>query len=237
MTIEIHKSSDRGSAEHGWLHSKFSFSFADYHNSERMNFGALRVLNDDIIEPGAGFGMHFHENMEIITIVLEGVLEHKDSIGSNGIIPAGDVQRMSAGKGITHSEFNHSKKDPLKLLQIWVQTKEPNIKPSYEQKSFSFSNSKNEFLKIVSGYNSPGALYIYQEAVFLLGFIEKSKKVSYKPKNSKHGIYVFVIEGKAKIRGKILNKRDAAAITGTTSLELFAIEALKALVIEVPLEN
>ena len=136
MKIEVHKAEERGTSEHGWLHSKHSFSFADYYNPEKMGFGKLRVLNDDIVDPGQGFGTHHHDNMEIVSIVLEGSLEHKDNAGNHGVIKTGDIQRISAGSGITHSEYNHSKKEKVNFLQIWIETKEHNIKPSYEQKNF-----------------------------------------------------------------------------------------------------
>ena len=144
MKKEIHKAEERGTAEHGWLHSKHSFSFADYYNPERTGFGKLRVLNDDFIDPGRGFGMHPHDNMEIISIVIDGELEHKDNMKNHGVIPVGDIQRMSAGTGVVHSEFNHSKKKKVHLLQIWVLPKEKNIAPSYEQKSFSIEDKKNK---------------------------------------------------------------------------------------------
>jgi len=156
LDIKIHKSDERGRAEHGWLHTRFSFSFADYYNPDRMDFGALRVLNDDIIDAGKGFGSHPHDNMEIVSIVLEGELEHKDNMGNHGVIPAGDVQRMSAGSGVVHSEFNASKEKEVKLLQIWIQTKEQNIKPSYEQKSFAKTDKKNKLVRIVSGSKKEG---------------------------------------------------------------------------------
>ena len=140
MKKEVHKAEERGTAEHGWLHSKHSFSFADYYNPKRMGFGKLRVLNDDIVDPGQGFGEHHHDNMEIVSIVLEGSLEHKDSSGNHDVIKTGDIQRISAGSCITHSEYNHSKKEKVNFLQIWIETKEQNIKPSYEQKILRIIN-------------------------------------------------------------------------------------------------
>ncbi len=230
--IDIQRANERGSAEHGWLHTHFSFSFGDYYNQDRMNFGALRVLNDDTIDGGAGFPMHPHANMEIVTIVLEGALKHSDSMGNKGNIPAGDVQRMSAGTGITHSEANASKTVQAKLLQIWVIPREQNIEPSYEQKSFDKKERKNKFQIIVSPTGK--GLHINQDAYFLLGEFDKGKEASYKLTSTEHGVYVFIIKGKVKINGEELNERDAAGITETEKIELKALSDSEVLLIEVP---
>ncbi len=234
MKIEIHPSSERGVAEHGWLHSKHSFSFASYYNPNRMGFGALRVINEDVVEPGRGFGAHSHDNMEIVSIVLEGALEHKDSMGNHGIIPAGDIQRMSAGTGITHSEFNHSNTDVVHFLQIWVYPKERNIKPSYEQKSFSPESRKNKLLPVVSGIKDEGSLYIYQDATFLLGSLNEGITVSHKVNNPKHGVYIFVIRGGVSIDGENLGDGDAVGVTDADLVRIKANRETVVLVIEVP---
>ncbi len=234
MKIEIHPSSERGIAEHDWLHSKHSFSFADYYNPKLMGFGTLRVINEDIIEPGRGFGAHSHDNMEIVSFVLEGALEHKDSMDNHGIIPASDIQRISAATGITHSEFNHSKTDIVHFLQIWVYPKERNIKPSYEQKSFSPESRKNKLLPVVSGIKDEGALYIHQDATFLLGSLDRNITVSHKINDPKHGVYVFVIRGGVSIDGKNLGDGDAAGITDTDVVKIKANKETDVLVIEVP---
>ncbi|MBI2597726.1 MAG: pirin family protein [Candidatus Diapherotrites archaeon] len=235
MGINIHRSADRGVAEHGWLHSRFSFSFADYYNPERMGFGALRVLNDDIIEPAKGFGFHSHKNMEIVTIVLEGSLEHKDSMGNTGVIKVGEVQRMSAGTGVVHSEFNASKKETARLLQIWVYPKEQNIEPSYEQKSFQKKGFENKLQAIVSGNKKVGALYLHQNAEFLLGSFWTGKSFSHTLLGINNGLFVFLIEGKMQVEEEIIEKLDSAEISHAKKIEFYALEKSKALLIEVPL--
>lgn len=230
--ISIFPSEERGLTEFGWLHSRHSFSFGNYHNPKRMGFGSLRILNDDVVEPGKGFGMHFHDNFEIVSIVLEGALEHKDSMGSHGIIKAGEIQRISAGTGISHSEFNHSSKEKVHFLQIWVESKEMGIRPSYEQKSFSLN--RNKLVKVVSGTKNKDTIYIHQDADFSLGNLDKNKIMSYKLKNPKHGIFVFVIEGKIEISKSKLEKGDSAEITDAEELKMKSIEKSKILVIEVP---
>ena len=230
MNIEIQKAKDRGATKTTWLDSRHSFSFGNYYNPNRMGLGTLHVLNDDIIEPGAGFPTHPHENMEIVTIILEGSLEHKDSMGSHGIIHEGEVQRMSAGTGVTHSEFNHSQKNPVHLLQIWVYPKQEDIKPSYEQKKFYLE--KNKLHYIVSQVHNE-ALHINQDASFLIATIECSS-VSYKPK-SHNGVYIFVIKGEIELEKKKLEAGDAAEITDSTSIEVRSEKESKVLMIEVPM--
>ncbi len=234
--IEIHSQAKRGATELEWLESRHSFSFGDYYDPARMGFGALHVLNDDIIAPGMGFGMHPHNNMEIISIVLKGALEHKDSEGNHGIIPAGDVQKMSAGTGIRHSEFNPSKKDAAHLLQIWISPKEKNIKPAYEQKSFSPSERKNRLAPIVLPEKTKDTIYIHQDAALYLGSLNAAKEISYKLMDKAHGVYLFVIDGEVSIDGKKVGKRDAAAVTAAASLTLSAVENAEVLLIEIPLK-
>ena len=211
MKINIQRSDERGHRKYDWLDTRYSFSFSDYYDPRRINFGTLRVLNQDIIEPGKGFPMHSHDNMEIVTIILEGSLEHKDSIGNHGIIKKDDVQRMSAGSGVTHSEFNHSKKEKVHLLQIWIFSKEEDIKPSYEQKHFNLD--KNKFITIVG----KDGVYIHQDAMFLRGIFDKDTKVNYKAKNN---VFVFVINGNVNVDKYVLTKGDSAEISEVGNLEL-----------------
>ena len=233
MKISVQRSDERGTAEFGWLHSKHSFSFGNYHNPKRMGFGVLKVLNEDIVEPSKGFGAHFHDNFEIVSIVLEGSLEHKDSMGNHGVIPAGDIQRISAGTGISHSEFNHSSREKVHFLQIWIEPKEKNINPSYEQKKFALK--KNELFKVVSGIKNKAAIYIHQYADFSLGNFDKNKIIAYKLNNPKHGAFIFVTEGKIEIEKSKLEKGDSAEITEAEILKIKFNERSQILVIEIPL--
>ena len=228
MKKEIYKAEERGKADHGWLQSRFSFSFADYHDPSRMGFGKLRVLNDDIIAPDGGFGMHPHDNMEIVTIILQGALEHEDDMGNKGIIKRGEVQRISAGSGITHSEVNASK-EKTNLLQIWIETKEQDIKPSYEQNRYEVK--KNEIKTIVSGKKIKNTLYIHQDAYFSIGKFEKNKSTEYTLKTKM--AYIFVIEGNVEIEKKQLSRRDAIGISETDKINITAKENSEFLIIEI----
>lgn len=234
MKMVIHRSNERGVAKSGWLDAKYSFSFSGYYNPTRMGFGALRVLNEDVFAPGKGFGFHEHDNMEIVTIVLEGALEHKDSVGNHGVIRAGEVQAMSAGSGIMHSEVNPSPTEPVHLLQVWVETKEQNIKPSYSQKKFSLAQKKNKFLEIASGKKSPSVLYIHQDARFLLGELDKGFKASHVLESKENGLFVFLVYGKISIEGKELLQGDSIEIMGLESTSVLALENSTVLLIEVP---
>jgi len=229
MTIDIHSSEGRGITKADWLESRHSFSFAEYHNPQKTNFGKLLVLNEDYIAPGFGFGMHPHANMEIITIVLQGMLYHEDSLGNKAKIIPGEIQRMSAGKGIIHSEINPGKRK-THLLQIWIEPEIKNINPDYEQKKITFQ--KNELLPIVSGtQNAP--LYMHQKATLFLGLFMKGKSFNYAlPKNQ--GVYCFVIDGKVKINNTTLKQGDAAAIT-EENIEGTSLEHSHILLFEVPL--
>ncbi len=231
----IHKSESRGEANHGWLKSWHTFSFADYYNPGRMNFGALRVLNDDFIAPGMGFGTHPHKDMEIITIPLSGALQHKDSMGNTEIIRKGEVQIMSAGTGIRHSEFNASSKEEVTLLQIWVFPDREGITPRYEQKDFSQINKKNKFLPVVSPDRRDGSVLINQNAYFYLGEIEEGALVSYKKTSLTQGIYIFVISGEVILNGTQLATRDAAGIDDQDEISIKALTHSEILLMEVPL--
>ena len=235
MKISVHRSGERGIGEHGWLHSRFSFSFADYQNPDRMGFGALRVLNDDIVEPSHGFDMHPHRNFEIISIVLEGSLDHKDSKGNSGTISAGQIQRISAGSGLMHSEYNHSHKAPVKFLQLWVQPKENGIEPSYETGDFSGTDFSNRLVEVVSGKKKKPALYLHQDAALRLGEIAKGKSVILKVAGKNRGIFAFLVSGKISIGKTVLLERDSAEITGAKSIAFKAAENSRILVIDVPM--
>jgi redox-sensitive bicupin YhaK (pirin superfamily) len=231
----IHRADDRGRSEFGWLHSRHSFSFGRYYDPNRMNFSLLRVLNDDIVEPGEGFGEHPHNNMEIISIVLEGELEHKDSTGTGSVIKAGDVQVMSAGKGITHSEFNHSKKDPVSFLQIWIIPIEKNINQRYDQKYFKPEEQKNKIKTIVSGINQNGGLYINQNASISMGNFDRGKKINYKIHYPGNGAYLFILNGNIKLGGDLLAKRDAIGIFESPEFSFQTVSDTNFIIIDVPM--
>ena len=234
MEKVIHKAEDRGHANHGWLDAHHSFSFANYYNPERTRFGVLRVLNDDIIQGGEGFGTHPHDNMEIVTIPLTGELAHKDSTGNKEVIRKNEVQIMSAGSGLTHSEFNNSKTDEINLLQLWVFPKERNIKPRYDQKVFEPADRQNKIQTLVSPKDE-NALWINQDAYFSRADIDKDVEVEYDLNTKKNGVYVFVIEGKIEFDGELLSKRDAVGITEADKIKITAKEKSEVLLIEVPL--
>jgi redox-sensitive bicupin YhaK (pirin superfamily) len=235
MKTIIHRNASRGQADHGWLKAKHTFSFAGYHDPSRVHFGLLRVLNDDIVEGGKGFGAHPHVNMEIVTVPLSGALHHQDNTGRSGIIRSGDVQIMSAGSGIVHSEVNASAEDPVNLLQIWVFPKERDIKPRYEQKTFSQEERKNKFQVVVSPLADDGGVWINQDAKFLLADPSAGTSLEYKRAFDNTGIYLFVINGSVDIAGERLDKRDAIAISETGSISLKAETDSRILLMEIPL--
>ena len=231
----LHKANERGVAEHGWLHSRFSFSFDQFYDPNKMGFGLLRVLNDDVIEEGEGFGLHPHNNMEIITILLEGELEHKDTTGNTMILHPGEVQVMSAGKGIMHSEFNHSKVEQTKLLQIWIFPKERNITPRYDQKYFGFENLKNEIKTVASSVKSDSSLYIHQNAAISIGMLEKGKEIVYKNFFKGNGSYLFVLDGSINLDNVELGKRDAVGVYDYDEFRFNASSDASFIIIEVPM--
>ena len=232
----VHKANSRGAADHGWLKARHTFSFAGYYNEDREQFGALRVLNDDVIEGGNGFGMHPHNNMEIITIPLEGALRHKDSMGHTSVIKAGDVQIMSAGKGLTHSEYNASPSEALNLLQIWLFPKSRNIEPRYGEQTFDVSAMQGKWLTVVSPLeDKTGALQINQDAWFSLGKFEKGATVSYDTKRAGNGLYVFIIEGSVSVQNETLTKRDAIGIEYAEQIEFNVQSDAYILVMDVPM--
>jgi len=234
MKTILHKSATRGNADHGWLKTNHTFSFANYYNPERMHFGMLRVLNDDWIAAGKGFGMHPHDNMEIITIPLSGTVEHKDSMGNSGTITAGEIQVMSAGTGIYHSEFNAENNLSLSLLQIWVFPDTKNVIPRYEQISITELEKENELYQILSPSATDQGVWIHQQAWFSLGNFTTEWEGSYQLHRPESGVYVFVIEGDAVIAGSKLNKRDGIGISEVSEIEIKTFVGTKLLVMEVP---
>jgi hypothetical protein len=235
MKTVVHKSESRGFADHGWLKSHHSFSFAGYYNPERVHFGALRVLNDDQVAAGMGFGTHPHDNMEIVSIPLFGDLEHKDSTGRHKVIRQGDVQIMSAGSGISHSEYNHSREEEVHFLQIWVFPKEKNIEPRYEQKTFHAEDRMNRFQTVVSP-DEGDALRINQDAYFSLANLDAGTTLHYPIKTAGNGVYLFVLNGDLQVAGESLSTRDAVGITETESVEVKAKSYAEVLAIEVPMQ-
>lgn len=234
MNTVVHKSESRGSADHGWLRSRHTFSFAGYNNPDRVHFGALRVLNDDLVTGGNGFGTHPHDNMEIVSIPLFGDLEHKDSTGTGEVIKTGDVQIMSAGSGLRHSEFNHSMEEEVQFLQIWVFPKERDITPRYEQKTFDPEDRMNKFQTVVSPEGAD-ALWINQDAYFSLANLDAGMPLNYVVKKPGNGVYFFVLNGEINIADQILDLRDAVGITDATEINLKAKSYAEVLAIEVPM--
>lgn len=235
MKTIIHNASSRGHANHGWLDSYHSFSFASYHNPERMHFGVLRVLNDDTVAPGRGFGTHPHQNMEIISIPLEGDLKHMDSMGNVAVIREGDVQVLSAGTGIAHSEYNNNSDREVKFLQIWVFPNKKDVEPRYDQISLKGIASENAFYQILSPEVSDQGVWIHQEAWFHLGAFDKGFNTTYSLKKKGNGVYVFVLEGAVSIDGQPLGKRDGLGIWETDAFEVKVDEKAKLLLMEVPM--
>lgn len=233
--IVLHKADTRGDANHGWLHSKHTFSFANYHNPERMHFGAMRVLNDDYVAPGMGFGTHPHDNMEIISIPLEGDLAHKDSMGNEAVIKSGDIQVMSAGTGIAHSEYNHSKTSPVKFLQIWLFPNQRNVKPRYDQITLTKEDRKNTFQQILSPNPDDAGVWIHQDAWFHLSDFEKGYSEKYTIKKSGNGLYIFNLKGDINVNGTVLNTRDGIGIWNMEEVSIESLSDASFLLMEVPM--
>ena len=236
MNTVLHKANTRGHANHGWLQANHSFSFANYYNPERMHFGVLRVLNDDTIAPAMGFPTHPHDNMEIITIPLEGDLEHKDNMGNGTIIKNGDIQVMSAGTGITHSEFNANKGDYCKLLQIWLFPNKRNVTPRYDQIAIRSLAKENSLYQVLSPNKDDDGVWIHQNAWFNIGEYEKSTTETYSIHSKENGVYLFVIEGNINIDGQILEKRDGFGVWDTDQIEFTAEKSSKVLLMELPMQ-
>lgn len=236
MKTVYHKADTRGHANHGWLNSYHTFSFAGYQNQERMNFGVLRVLNDDTVSQGMGFGTHPHRDMEIISIPLEGDLEHKDSMGTTAVIKKGEIQVMSAGTGVQHSEYNKNKEKPVKFLQIWVFPREIGVEPRYDQQNIISEEKINDFQQILSPDKNDDGVWIHQDAWFSLANFKNGNSKDYPLHKSGNGVYAFVLSGTAKIGDQILNSRDGLGIWDTQSFNVEALEDAEILLMEVPME-
>lgn len=235
--VTLHKADTRGHAEHGWLDAWHSFSFANWYDPERVHFGALRVLNDDTIAAGKGFGTHPHDNMEIITIVLEGALKHTDSMGNEGIIKAGDVQVMSAGTGVRHSEFNPDPEHRTKLFQVWLFPRERGAAPRYDQITLDPKERENRFQQIVSPDPNDSGTWIGQDAWFQLGKFDGILEVNYPVKRAGNGVYALVVSGSAKIHGQLLTGRDAIGIIEVDEVDIITgSEGAEILLIDVPMQ-
>jgi len=237
MKTVIHKAETRGHANHGWLNSHHTFSFANYYDAERMHFGALRVLNDDQVDPGQGFGTHPHDNMEIISIPLEGDLEHKDSMGNEAVIKEGDVQVMSAGTGIYHSEYNKNKDKDVKFLQIWVFPNKKAVEPRYDQISIRDIEVENKFYQVLSPNKDDQGVWVHQDAWFSIGKLTKGGSDEYKINKKGNGVYAFILEGEVEINNEKLAKRDGIGIWDTESITVKASENARVLLMEVPMSH
>ncbi len=236
MNTVLHKADTRGNANHGWLQSKHSFSFANYHNPERMHFGVLRVLNDDKVSPGMGFGTHAHQNMEIISIPMEGDLEHKDSMDNTTVIKSGDIQVLSAGTGITHSEYNKNKDKQVKFLQIWIIPKEKNVTPRYDQITLDVEDRVNQFQQVLSPNSEDSGVWIHQNAWFNMTNLDKGKALTYKLNDpEKNGVYAFILNGDATINNQSLNTRDGFGLWDVNQLDIKADSNIELLLMEVPM--
>ena len=232
----LHKANTRGHANHGWLDSHHTYSFANYYNPDRMHFGVLRVLNDDRVDPGMGFGTHPHDNMEIISIPLEGDLEHKDSMGNTAVIKNGDIQVMSAGTGIYHSEYNKNKDKLTKFLQIWVYPNKRNVTPRYDQITLKVADRQNKLQQILSPNPNDAGVWIHQDAWFHLGKFDKDKGTKYDFKKKGNGVYVFVLEGDFSINGITLNRRDGLGVWDSNSITVKALSKdAEILIMDVPM--
>ncbi|WP_108821730.1 pirin family protein [Dysgonomonas sp. Marseille-P4361] len=238
MNTTLFRASSRGHANHGWLDSRHTFSFANYYNPDRINFGALRVVNDDIVAGGEGFGTHPHDNMEIVSIPLYGDLEHKDSMGHTEVIRSGEVQVMSAGTGITHSEYNANKEKPVSFFQIWVFPNERNVTPRYDQRKFDFLEKKNQLVQLVGPKDDKEntGMWMHQDAWFSMGTYDKGVEFEYKPKKAGNGVFAMVVEGEFTVAGQKLNHRDALGVSDTDVVKLTAdTDNARILLIDVPM--
>lgn len=237
ISTVLHKAGDRGHADHGWLQARHSFSFAGWYNPERMHFGALRVLNDDTIAAGQGFGTHPHDNMEIVTVVTEGALEHRDSMGNQGIIRAGEVQVMSAGTGVQHSEFNADKHQRTRLFQIWIFPRRRGAAPRYQQIALDPQQGTGRFQQLVSPDPDDAGAWIGQDAWLHLGKFTKAQTERYTLRRPGNGLYAMVVAGSATIAGNVLGERDAVGISGQQTVEMhIGAEGAELLLIDVPME-
>lgn len=235
MKTVLHPANSRGHANHGWLDSWHTFSFAGYHNPERMHFGALRVLNDDTVAPGKGFSTHPHDNMEIISIPLSGDLEHKDSMGNITVIRKGDVQVMSAGTGVYHSEYNKNDDQEVQFLQIWIFPNERQVEPRYDQISIKDIEQRNEFYQVLSPNAADQGVWVHQEAWFHLGKFDAGATTAYTLKKEGNGVYVFVLEGDVEVQSQPLSARDGFGLWEVDKIDFTSISASRVLLMEVPM--
>ncbi len=235
MKTTLQRASERGSGDYGWLKPNYYFSFGGYHNPQKVHFGLLRVLNDDFIAGGGKFPTHPHDNMEIVTIPLSGAIEHRDSTGGHGIIRAGDVQIMSAGSGVQHSEANASATDPVTLFQVWVFPKLNNITPRYDQRNFDVKERENKWQVVVSPREEDNALWINQDARFALSTLQAGKTLEYNTAFKGNGVYLVVVNGKVQLGDTVLDKRDAIGVYDTGSFSITASEDAELLAVEVPM--
>jgi redox-sensitive bicupin YhaK (pirin superfamily) len=231
----LHRADTRGHASHGWLNSYHSFSFGSYYNPERMNFGALRVLNDDTVDAGMGFGKHPHDNMEIISIPLEGNLEHEDSMNNVAVIKNGDIQAMSAGTGIYHSEYNQDKDKRVKFLQIWLYPNKRNVEPRYDQLTLNLADRHNQLQQVLSPNADDAGVWIHQDAWFNLGKFDAGVSTNYTINKAGNGVYAFVLSGTVTVEGQTLNTRDALGIWDTEGFTISATTDAEFLLMEVPM--
>jgi len=236
MKTVFHSAQSRGHANHGWLDTHHTFSFAGYYNPERINFGVLRVLNDDVVEGGMGFGKHPHNNMEIISIPLEGDLKHGDNMGHEGIIKKGDIQVMSAGTGVVHSEVNANPDRLVKFLQIWIFPNQQNVMPRYDQMNILENLSRNELKQILSPNPDSEGVWIHQDAWFSFAEVDKGFSQNYKVKKEGNGVYLFLLEGSLRVGNQVLNKRDGLGIWDTTDFTIEAIDDSEFLLMDIPME-
>jgi len=235
MKTVVHRADTRGHADHGWLKSFHSFSFGGYYNPDRVHFGALRVLNDDSVSGGNGFGAHPHDNMEIISIPLEGALQHQDSIGNKGVIRAGEIQVMSAGTGIQHSEYNADTDEAVKFLQIWLFPNARNVTPRYDQQTIPTEGRNNSFQQILSPDKADEGVWIHQDAWFHLADLSEGSEITYTLKNPENGVYIFVLEGELSANHEDLKRRDGLGIWEVQQVNFRAITQSSILVMEVPM--
>jgi len=237
MNKVLHIANERGHVSFGWLEARYSFSFGNYYNADKMNFGALRVLNDDTIAPGMGFGKHPHKNMEIITIVQSGALKHEDSMGNKGIIEAGDIQVMSAGSGIEHSEVNSSSQNSLTLFQLWIHSQTLDVTPRYEQNKIAPLLTENEFTTIVKPKQEAlkDDIWIHQQAYISIGNFSNQTQINYSMQQSQNGVYIMVIKGSIVVADQTLQQRDAIGLWNTQSIDMTITKNSKVLVVEVPM--
>lgn len=235
METILYPEKERGHANHGWLNAKHSFSFANWYNPDKINFGALRVLNDDIVAPKMGFGTHPHDNMEIITIPLRGKLEHKDSMGHTSVITTGEIQVMSAGTGILHSEFNASQTEEINLFQIWIFPNKRNVTPRYDQIDIDYAKAENNFLQLISPNADDEGSWIHQDAWIFINKPSKGKEIVYPIKKDGNGVYIMVINGTITVDGNKLTNRDAIGVYNTKEVRIFVNEDSELLFLDVPM--